>query len=103
MWPCRPTKLYCSPQCQRASRTEDERQARREANARKRCAWCDGPMPANARAFARFCCSTCKDRDRWQRRREAHNAKRRARYATDPERRETLKARARETYYRRKG
>ena len=58
-------------------------------------------MPADARAFARFCSSSCKYRDRWQRRREAHNAERREAYATDPERRETLKARAREHYRRR--
>lgn len=69
-------------------------------NARKRCAWCDSPMPADARAFAKFCSTSCKDADRNARRREARNAARRAEYATDPEEREKAKARARTHYER---
>jgi hypothetical protein len=96
----RPQKIYCTPACRSAAYVAQARRVRALDNARKRCAWCDGPMPADARSFQRFCSTSCKDRDRWQRRREAQNAKRRAAYAADPE---PAKARARAFYYRKRG
>ena len=80
MGKCYANKKFCSPRCRRADQTADEQQARREANARKQCEWCGGPIPPEARSIRRFCCKGCVEKARWQRRRDVELPRMRARY-----------------------
>lgn len=62
MWPCRPTKVYCSEACKKAAYQALERRVQAADNARKRCAGCGAPMAPNKRRDALFCSRSCPGR-----------------------------------------
>lgn len=65
--------MYCSARCKEDAASAFWRAERRRMRAGRKCRWCNGIIPVERTAVARYCCETCKrTHDQVRRLRESH-------------------------------
>lgn len=59
---CNLRREYCDDKCRQSFYTAQKRSERIAARKGRKCLWCSGPIPAEARGDVIYCCKTCSNR-----------------------------------------